>query len=191
MSLHDLKVSSESIFKNQPFDNIHVLNFTLNYYACIILLERLFVSSNSSRASSASKKCVHAAVEISKAIEIVVSQNQSTAFSHYFPFICYLAAMVHLVLFIETRSSSVTSGTRHFQNLKICLYALELNGKYWKRAEKSLNVIYQFAESNGVVLNTFENTRVKLEKEDSNDSVYNSFENTTKVKVEEEDPLPF
>ncbi|GMF01110.1 unnamed protein product [Ambrosiozyma monospora] len=99
--------------------------------------------------------------------------------------------MVHLVLFIETRSSSVTSGTRHFQNLKVCLYALKLNGQYWKRAEKSLNVIYQFAESHGVVLNTFENTRVKLEEDYSNDGVYNSFDDVTKVKVEEDDQLPF
>ncbi|KAG7757568.1 hypothetical protein KL910_003321 [Ogataea haglerorum] len=117
----------------------HILMFQLNYEACVVLLHRLFVDDPLS-----SNKCVASATEITRLIRILLETGDIQRASYHFAFICYLAAMIHLVLYSEKLRPE------HLLNLETCVTALDISGQRWKRGAQQLEMLHEFSRSRGI-----------------------------------------
>ncbi|KAG7809596.1 hypothetical protein KL921_003593 [Ogataea angusta] len=117
----------------------HIILFQLNYEACVVLLYRLFIDDPSS-----SNKCVASATEISRLIRILLETGAIERTSYHFGFICYLAAMIHLVLYSEKLRPE------HLLNLETCVTALDISGQRWKRGAQQLEMLYEFSQSHRI-----------------------------------------
>ncbi|ESX03077.1 hypothetical protein KL918_002144 [Ogataea parapolymorpha] len=119
--------------------NYHIIMFQLNYEACVVLLHRLFIDDPLSN-----NKCVASAKEITRLIRILLETGGIERTSYHFAFICYLAAMIHLVLYSEKLRPE------HLLNLETCVTALKISGQRWKRGAQQLEMLCEFSQSHGI-----------------------------------------
>ncbi|KAH3663957.1 hypothetical protein OGAPHI_004671 [Ogataea philodendri] len=130
--------------RNIPEDP-SVIYYHMCHFACLILLESTFVKQFP---VTGSRKCILAANEISRLIEELFDSGQIYMTSYHFGFICYLAATVHLSLYIVLSQKQRSILVR----CKSCFKALEINGLKWKGSLEYLRMLNQFAEANEVTI---------------------------------------
>ncbi|CDK24716.1 unnamed protein product [Kuraishia capsulata CBS 1993] len=120
--------------------------FHINYYVCVILMQRLFLRELPAEASNA---CISAAVSASELIRNLSFELDKSPY--FFSYLVSCVAMIHLVLLIEKQHRGPTlssSSSDHYTDLVTCVNALGEIGKTWKRAQKDLKSLLSFAESN-------------------------------------------
>ncbi|KAG7911787.1 hypothetical protein KL906_001108 [Ogataea polymorpha] len=130
--------------RNIPEDP-SVIYYHMCHSACLILLESTFVEQFP---VTGSRKCILAANEISRLIEELFDSGHVYMTSYHFGFICYLAAVVHLSLYIVLSQKQRSILIR----CKSCFKALEINGLKWKGSLEYLRMLNQFAEAHNITI---------------------------------------
>ncbi|KAH3670376.1 hypothetical protein OGAPHI_000891 [Ogataea philodendri] len=149
-ALQDLKTSLPAPFKDPNYSQeFYIIIFHLHFEGCSILLERLFIENPVS-----SSKCVGSATEISRLVNVLLKTNNVEKTSYHFGYICFLAAMIHLVLYAEKAKPD------HLSNFEICVQAMLIHGNRWKRSFRHINMLREFSDRHGIsvpILETCEN----------------------------------